>query len=127
MDYKEIAKSLLACANRMDCENCAMPNNTGCANELNRKAAAAIAEQQKEIADLLNRAESAEKKLTECEPKHGHWIPRDFDITWGANRYECSKCGRSIHILPVLYASEIEQVCKQFPYCHCGAKMDEEV
>ena len=53
--------------------------------------------------------------------KHAHWIKHDrfccssdgTPIVKIAEEYECSKCGR--------VASDPE------PYCHCGAKMDENV
>ena len=50
---------------------------------------------------------------------HGHWIrvksydPRD-------NFYKCSICRRSINVICGEHLSD-------YPYCHCGAKMDEEV
>ena len=54
----------------------------------------------------------------EAEPKHGRWIP----VTKGAIKeiYICSRCHRKIEddgipaLIPIRY-----------PYCHCGAKMDE--
>lgn len=56
------------------------------------------------------------------EPKIGHWIydaeySDCFDVT-----YKCSCCEREIN---VLYEVSNE-VYKDYPYCHCGAKMVEE-
>ena len=50
--------------------------------------------------------------------KHGHWIKRNnpnFSIFDNSteNIFICSECGR--------------EEGKNEPYCHCGAKMDEEV
>lgn len=60
MDYKGIAKSLLACSRLYDCENCMMPNDMGCQHELKEKASTAIME-------LVSKLEAAEKKLARYE------------------------------------------------------------
>lgn len=57
----------------------------------------------------------------EQEPKIGHWVydyeySDCFDIT-----YKCSCCKREI-IVPYEIKNE---VYKDYPYCHCGAKMKE--
>lgn len=49
---------------------------------------------------------------------HGHWV-RDFSITEDTF-YKCSVCGRQ-ECLMEKYDPKVEM-----PYCHCGAKMDEE-
>lgn len=55
----------------------------------------------------------------DAEPvRHGHWI-RVKDNTFMSPCYECSACGRKINTW--------EKAEKSAPYCHCGAKMDEEV
>lgn len=54
------------------------------------------------------------------KPKTGHWISKHIVddcngvVTW----YECSECGRCV-------AETIteEFMLKDYPYCHCGAKM----
>lgn len=54
------------------------------------------------------------------KPKTGHWISKHIVddcngvVTW----YECSECGRSIDA-PITE----EFMLKDYPYCHCGAKM----
>ena len=48
---------------------------------------------------------------------HGHWR-WDFSLN-GDNFYRCSVCGEQ-EIL-----SEKQDVYDRFPYCHCGARMDE--
>ncbi len=51
------------------------------------------------------------------EKKHGHWIPMDSD---GIDQiYKCSACGRIV--LTHAYATSM---ISEYPYCHCGAKMD---
>ena len=55
----------------------------------------------------------------EVEPViHGRWI-FDFSLD-GSNFYNCSVCGRQ-EVLPTK-----ESTAEYFPYCHCGAKMDQE-
>lgn len=57
----------------------------------------------------------------EQEPKIGHWI-YDYEYSdWFDVTYECSCCKRTI-IVP--YEAKNE-VYKDYPYCHCGAKMAE--
>lgn len=68
----------------------------------------------KKISDMLEDGELQ-------EPKTGHWIYDDeysdrLDVI-----YECSCCKRFI-IVP--YEAKNE-VYKNYPYCHCGAKMIE--
>ena len=46
----------------------------------------------------------------------GYWI-RQRGIYGLADTYECSVCGRTIY-------AEIEDDLKDYPYCHCGAKME---
>lgn len=48
-----------------------------------------------------------------------HWIKEETPHGWDGNSYQCSKCGRSIHIDPM-----IEDITIDYPYCHCGAKMN---
>lgn len=50
--------------------------------------------------------------------KIGHWI-RQRGILGFANTYECSVCGRTIY-------AEIEDDLEDYPYCHCGARMEGE-
>lgn len=40
---------------------------------------------------------------------------------------ECSVCGRRVDNIDLHYlleAGEYGEVCRKYPYCHCGAKMD---
>lgn len=50
--------------------------------------------------------------------KTGYWI-RQKGVYGLADTYECSVCGRTIY-------AEIEDDLKDYPYCHCGAKMEGE-
>lgn len=60
-------------------------------------------------------------KALEQEPRIGHWI-YDYEYSnWFDVTYECSCCKRTI-IVP--YEAKNE-VYKDYPYCHCGAKMAE--
>ena len=60
--------------------------------------------------------ESADQILE--NQKIGHWI-RQKGIYGLADTCECSVCGRTI------YAGN-ENDLKDYPYCHCGAKMEGE-
>lgn len=65
----------------------------------------------------------------DVEPvKHGSWIPQYenlFTPDEVAERtlvgYKCSECGREIDTRE----EDTAKVVSSFPYCHCGAKMDE--
>ena len=53
---------------------------------------------------------------------HGHWIQEADRRGWRTRLfYHCSRCGR------VEDVRDDENPSKVMPYCHCGAKMDEEV
>lgn len=53
------------------------------------------------------------------EPKTGHWIKEKTIHGWDDKSYQCSECGRSIHL-----DLEVENL-NDYPYCHCGVKMIE--
>lgn len=60
------------------------------------------------------------KILTPVNPsKTGRWIKEKSMNGWDGNSYQCSECGRSIHL-----DSEVEDLT-DYPYCHCGAQMIE--
>lgn len=64
-----------------------------------------------------------------CEPTadvapviHAHWVYEGiFD---GNAEYTCSRCHRNAVVFISVERSPVDVV---YPYCHCGAKMDEEV
>lgn len=49
------------------------------------------------------------------EPK-GHWIKEKSVHGWDGRSYQCSVCGRSIHL-----DTEVESLI-DYPYCHCGSR-----
>lgn len=53
------------------------------------------------------------------QQKTGHWIKEQTIHGWDGYSYQCSECGRSIHI-----DIDVENL-SDYPYCHCGAKMQE--
>jgi DNA-directed RNA polymerase subunit RPC12/RpoP len=67
--------------------------------------------------------DGCKKRLEELPPAdvapvvHGRWLP----IVSYNNTYKCSECGR----LLVDIADGLKMVAKHYPYCHCGAKMEE--
>lgn len=67
------------------------------------------------IGDADNAIESLEP--ADVVPvRHGTWMP----IVSYNNTYKCSECGR----LLVDITDGLKMVAKNYPYCHCGAKMD---
>lgn len=61
--------------------------------------------------------------VTPQEPKTGHWILNDNQGVHavGYLTYHCSQCGREICSK---YHGKFS-LLKDYPYCHCGAKMFE--
>ena len=53
------------------------------------------------------------------EVKHGRWV-RITEKEYSMQEYMCSVCGRTIH-----YYGAFSLLTVRYPYCHCGAKMDE--
>ncbi len=56
----------------------------------------------------------------DVEPvRHGHWVDKNpFYKDFAPARYVCSECGRAVEHF------QCKTVTEQYPYCHCGAKMD---
>lgn len=59
--------------------------------------------------------------LPPVTPKTGHWMIDEDSTDWFFATYECSCCKRAI-IVP---HDAMKAVYKDYPYCHCGAKMQE--
>ena len=67
--------------------------------------------------ELVKNAENETPTADVQEVRHGKWIycgHHDFH----GHVFECSVCGR------YLFANSKEDVCDEYPYCHCGAKME---
>ena len=62
-------------------------------------------------------------KALEQQPKTGHWIEHYGEDGCGElySHWVCSKCGRSVGF----NLANIEDVLRDYPYCHCGARMVE--
>lgn len=52
------------------------------------------------------------------QPKMGQWIREKTIYGWDGKSYQCSECGRSIHL-----DTAVEDIT-DYPYCHCGAEME---
>ena len=52
--------------------------------------------------------------------KTGKWIKEESICGWDGKSYQCSACGRSIHL-----DTKVEDL-RDYPYCHCGTKMEGE-
>ena len=59
---------------------------------------------------LIRKNIEGQKCVDPARPK-GKWI-KDKE-----NTYHCSVCGR------ILHKDRVEDICVDYPYCHCGAKM----
>lgn len=66
--------------------------------------------------------ESIKDKIAKQEgQRHGYWKPASHDPYDKVKFYRCSECGRLISIAPFY---EVGKSLNEFPYCHCGAKME---
>ena len=66
---------------------------------------------KKRLDDWINSLPSAQPERIK-----GHWI----EIASSNHTYKCSVCGR----LLVNITDGKNKVAKNYPYCHCGAKME---
>jgi DNA-directed RNA polymerase subunit RPC12/RpoP len=76
-------------------------------------------------AKMVDPQESEEQILPVTpQPKMGKWILNDYQgvLPAGYKMYHCSECGREIGSQ---YHGKIS-LLKEYPFCHCGAKMQEE-
>lgn len=96
------------------------PNNDGesCDDVISRQA----------VLDIVNnplniRLDEIIKKLPPVtpQPKTGHWMIVEDSIDRFFTTYECSCCKRAI----IVQHDAMKGVYKDYPYCHCGAKMVE--
>lgn len=122
------------------------PDDVRCMNEIIKACSNAISRQAVEEmikAEMPERGmweiEGDKEKETVCEicvvlmqklsdmppvtlqPKTGHWIYDEEYSDWYYINYKCSCCKR---VIAVPYEIRNE-VYKEYPYCHCGAKMIE--
>ena len=78
-----------------------------------------------EINDYPHKRETLERireKIAKQEgQKYGQWVPASHDPYDKVKFYRCSKCNRLISISPCY---EVGKSLDEFPYCHCGAKMN---
>jgi len=51
---------------------------------------------------------------------HAKWVSLAYDFFSGKFVYACSRCDRRIKVYH-------REDTKDYPYCHCGAKMDERI
>ena len=66
--------------------------------------------------DIIEKAPTADV----AEVKHGEWKHKRATID-GEHYFCCSECGREVSVN--IYDNP--SVTRFYPYCHCGAKMDE--
>ena len=67
------------------------------------------------------------------EVKHGHWTIDTREYRYGLEDdideeffLKCSECGREVWLSDwtAIQGEKYEEILKEYPYCHCGAKMD---
>ena len=51
------------------------------------------------------------------ETSKGRWVKEESILGWDGRSYQCSNCGRSIHLDTAM------EDLSDYPYCHCGAEM----
>lgn len=68
----------------------------------------------------INKKRVDEKPSVTLDHRIGRWIPVEgvYGVIKGA--YECSECGRTI------FLDDGEEAYEDYPFCHCGAKMEVE-
>lgn len=74
---------------------------------------------EKDVSESMDKIREL-PRVTPQETIKGHWIKEESICGWDGHSYQCSECGRSIHL-----DTEMEDL-EDYPYCHCGAKMDKE-
>lgn len=69
--------------------------------------------------------EAIEKAPTiDAEPvRHGRWIP--VKVCSVETKFKCSECNRTIIVCNDYFGRATEWASSEYPYCHCGAKMNE--
>lgn len=80
------------------------------------------------MATRLGEFEEELTALPSIPPKQkiGHWIYDEARSDWFDATYECSCCKRSITVpyeLTDVPYETLNEVYKDYPYCHCGARM----
>lgn len=60
------------------------------------------------------------KPIKRRKRKTAKWIKETSVYGWDGHSYQCSECGRSIHL-----DTEMEDL-SDYPYCHCGCEMEDE-
>lgn len=55
--------------------------------------------------------------------KHGQWEP--VKISGTITIFRCSICRREVHSSNDYFGEPTKHIVSRYPYCHCGAKMEE--
>lgn len=91
---------------------------------MNHPKADAICENVQKLVDI---------HTIEAEPvKHGYWTIDTREYRYGPEDdideeffLKCSECGREVWLSDwtAIQNDKYEEILKEYPYCHCGAKM----
>lgn len=71
-----------------------------------------------EFQELLRRAQPENKPVDVVPVVRGEWINKPKTCV-----FICSMCGREVK---TFHTNDIKVVNDEYPFCHCGAKMDGE-
>lgn len=100
-----------------------------CEDAIKRESVLNTLDTMDKALDENRTVEAYKELLKECykelprvtpKPMMGKWISDLQSYGYGKDDYHCSICGRSIHL-----CRPQEQLI-DYPYCHCGAKMEGE-
>lgn len=98
-----------------------------CDDCISREAVEKITWEESSYIDPINALTEVREKVRALppvtpQPKVGRWINKYAEDACG-ERYSywaCSECGRDVGF----NLANIEDVLSDYPYCHCGAKME---
>lgn len=107
----EMLKRVVELAEREPCEDC-----------ISRQA---VIEITAETGALETQSRVMALPPVQPKAKTGHWVLNENQgvIPVGYKMYHCSECGREISSK---YHGKVS-LLKEYPYCHCGTKMESEV
>lgn len=122
MAIKALEQEPICPSHGIDCEDC--PAQEPCDDAISRQATLEpykILNDTDTLCVALIRANIMQQSPVTPKPKTGRWMLNDNQGVQavGYLTYHCSECGREICSK---YHGKIS-LLKEFPYCHCGAKM----
>ena len=105
--YLEALNTAIEALKAQPCEDC-----------VSRQVVLEIVEREQFKGDAISEIEKLPPVTP--KPKAGKWISDLQSYGYGKGDYHCSICGRGIHLC------RPQEQLTDYPYCHCGAKMEGE-